>query len=116
MKLSTVVYQFFSTYLPHIKGVSSATIKTYRDAFTLFLPFAANYYSIKINALTLDHLSTELILAFLHDLEQHRKNSAKTRNHRLAVIKSLAKMIAGICRPGHIILIHPALNGIIGIY
>ena len=93
MKLSTVVYQFFSTYLPHIKGVSNATIKTYRDAFTLFLPFAANYYSIKINALSLDHLSADLILAFLHDLEQHRKNSAKTRNHRLAVIKSLAKMI-----------------------
>lgn len=93
MKLSAVVYQFFSTYLPHIKGVSSATIKTYRDAFTLFLPFAANYYSIKINALTLDHLSAKLILAFLHDLEQQRKNSAKTRNHRLAVIKSLAKMI-----------------------
>ena len=93
MKLSTVVYQFFGNYLPHIKGVSNATIKTYRDAFTLFLPFAANYYSIKINALSLDHLSTELILAFLHDLEQHRKNSAKTRNHRLAVIKSLAKMI-----------------------
>ena len=93
MKLSTVVYQFFSTYLPHIKGVSNATIKTYRDAFTLFLPFAANYYSIKINALSLDHLSAELILAFLQDLEQHRKNSAKTRNHRLAVIKSLAKMI-----------------------
>jgi site-specific recombinase XerD len=93
MKLSTVVYQFFGNYLPHIKGVSRATIKTYRDAFTLFLPFAANYYSIKINALTLDHLSAELILAFLRDLEQHRKNSAKTRNHRLAVIKSLAKMI-----------------------
>ena len=93
MKLSTVVYQFFSNYLPHIKGVSNATIKTYRDAFTLFLPFAANYYRIKINALSLDHLSAELILAFLHDLEKQRKNSPKTRNHRLAAIKSLAKMI-----------------------
>jgi site-specific recombinase XerD len=93
MKLSTLVYQFFGNYLPHIKGVSSATIKTYRDVFTLFLPFAANYYRIKINALSLDHLNAQLILAFLHDLEQHRKNCAKTRNHRLAVIKSLAKMI-----------------------
>ena len=93
MKLSTVVYQFFGTYLPHIKGVSNATIKTYRDAFTLFLPFAAHYYSVKIKALSIDQLSAELILAFLQDLEQHRKNSAKTRNHRLAVIKSLAKMI-----------------------
>ncbi len=93
MKLSALIYQFFSTYLPHIKGVSSATIKTYRDAFTLLLPFAANYYRIKISALNLDHLNAELILAFLHDLEQHRKNSPQTRNHRLAVIKSLAKMI-----------------------
>ena len=93
MKLSTVVYQFFGTYLPHIKGASNATIKTYRDAFTLFLPFAANYCSVKIKSLTLDHLSPELILAFLQHLEQQRKNTAKTRNHRLAVIKSLAKMI-----------------------
>jgi integrase/recombinase XerD len=93
MKLSTVVYQFFGNYLPHIKGASNATIKTYRDAFTLFLPFAANYCSVKIKSLTLDHLSSELILAFLHDIEQQRKNTARTRNHRLAVIKSLAKMI-----------------------
>ena len=93
MKLSTVVYQFFGNYLPHIKGASNATIKTYRDAFKLFLPFAANYCSVKIKSLTLDHLSPELILAFLHDIEQQRKNTARTRNHRLAVIKSLAKMI-----------------------
>jgi integrase/recombinase XerD len=93
MKLSSVVYQFFGNYLPHIKGASNATIKTYRDAFTLFLPFAANYCSVKIKSLTLDHLSSELILAFLHDIEQQRKNTARTRNHRLAVIKSLAKMI-----------------------
>ena len=39
----------------------------------LFLPFAANYYRIKINALSLDHLSVELILAFLQDLEQQSK-------------------------------------------
>mgnify|MGYP001819240226 CR=1 FL=1 len=76
MKLSTVVYQFFSNYLPHIKGVSNATIKTYRDAFTLFLTFAANYYRININALKLDHFSVELILAFLHDLEKQRKKKA----------------------------------------
>jgi hypothetical protein len=33
------------------------------------------------------------------------------------IIQSLKRLkyIAGICRPGHIILIHPALNGIIGI-
>jgi len=33
------------------------------------------------------------VLAFLHHLESKRKNTVRTRNNRLAVIKSLAKMI-----------------------
>jgi site-specific recombinase XerD len=34
-----------------------------------------------------------MVLAFLVDLEQKRQNAPVTRNHRLAAIKSLAKMI-----------------------
>ena len=93
MKLSICIHQFFSRYLTHILGVSKNTLKAYRDSFTLFLPFAAKYHSIKIESLKLDHLSCELILAFLDDLELKRKNTAKTRNQRLAALKSLAKMI-----------------------
>ena len=69
MKLSTCVHQFFDAYLPHIKGVSTHTIKAYRDAFLLFLPFAAHYHAIKIDSLRIDHLSPEAILAFLDNLE-----------------------------------------------
>jgi len=93
MKLTTCLHQFFSNYLPHIKGVSRHTIKAYRDAFTLFIPFAANRLKIKTGSLMLDHLTTDMVLAFLVNLEQKRKNSPITRNHRLAAIKSLAKMI-----------------------
>ena len=93
MKLKTCVLQFFHQYLPHIKGSSEQTIKAYRDAFSLFLPFAANYYGIKIDSLSVDHLCPDLILSFLNYLESDRKNDTKTRNHRLAVIKSFAKMI-----------------------
>ena len=93
MKLSTCIYQFFDQYLPRIKGSSKQTIKAYRDAFTLFLPFAATHLSIKIESLRLEHLSSDLILDFLDYLESERNNVARTRNHRLAVIKSLAKMI-----------------------
>jgi len=93
MKLSTCIHQFFGQYLPHIKGASTHTIKAYRDTFKIFLPFAAKYRSIKIDSLTLDHLSSELILAFLDELERGRKNLAKTRNNRLASLKSFAKMI-----------------------
>lgn len=69
------------------------TIKGYRETFTLFLPFAAEYLSQKIETISVDQLTPDLILAFLDYLEAQRKNTAQTRNHRLAVLKSLAKMI-----------------------
>ncbi|MBL7178183.1 MAG: tyrosine-type recombinase/integrase [Desulfobacteraceae bacterium] len=93
MKLSICIHQFFGQYLPRIKGVSTHTIKAYRDSFKIFLPFAAKYHGIKIDSLNLEHLSSELILAFLDELERGRKNLAKTRNDRLASLKSFAKMI-----------------------
>ena len=93
MKLSSCLHQFFGQYLPRIKGVSTHTIKAYRDTFKIFLPFATKYHGIKIDSLNLEHLSSELILAFLDELERGRKNLAKTRNDRLASLKSFAKMI-----------------------
>lgn len=93
MKLSTCLHKFFDQYLPNIKGVSRNTIKAYRDAFKLFLPFAARYYHIQITSLRLDHITVDLILAFLSTLEKDRSNIAKTRNHRLAAIKSFARML-----------------------
>jgi integrase/recombinase XerD len=93
MKLSPAIHQFFDHYLPHIRGVSDHTLKAYRDAFKLFLLFAADYYSIKIKSLRLEQISSELILAFLDDLQSQRRNLPRTRNQRLAALKSFAKMI-----------------------
>ncbi len=93
MKLSPIVHQFFDQYLPHIKGVSPYTIRAYRDTFKLFLPFASKHFGIKIRSLRVEHISSQLILSFLDNLQKERKNLARTRNHRLAAIKSFAKMI-----------------------
>ena len=93
MKLSPLIHQFFDQYLPSIRGVSTQTVKAYRDAFRLFLPFAASFYKIKIKSLRVEHITTELLVAFLEDLQNERKNIVKTRNHRLAALKSFAKMI-----------------------
>jgi len=93
MKLSTCIIAFFDQYLPRIKGSSPRTITSYRDTFALLVPFAAQYHSVKIDSLKLHHLSVDFILAFLNHLEVDRHNSASTRNHRLAAIKSLAKMV-----------------------
>jgi site-specific recombinase XerD len=80
--------------------MSHNTIQSYRDAFKLLLPFAADYYGIKISSLRLNHISTELIIAFLQKLEQDRKNLPKTRNLRLNAIKCFIKMIR-IMYPDH---------------
>lgn len=93
MRLSPCIHQFFDQYLPHIKGVSHHTVQAYRDAFRLFLPFAAKFYGIKIPSLRMEHLSSSLIIAFLADLQNERKNLARTRNQRLAALKSFAKMV-----------------------
>jgi len=93
MKLSPLIHHFFDQYLPSIRGVSTQTIKSYRDAFRLFLPFAASFYNIKVKSLRVEHIKTELIIAFLENLQSGRKNTVRTRNQRLAALKSFAKMI-----------------------
>ena len=77
MKLSSPVHQFFDQYLPHIKGAGTRTIQSYRDTFRLFLPFAAKHYGIKVSSLRLEHISPELIIAFLHELQVVRHNLPK---------------------------------------
>jgi len=93
MKLSTCLHQFFDQYLLQIKGSSEQSVKAYRETFSIFLPFMAQYHNVKIKSLKVDHLSANLVLSFLNHLESHRHNTVRTRNHRLAVIKSLGKMI-----------------------
>lgn len=93
MKLTISVHYFFEQYLPRIKGYGPNTIKAYRDAFSLFLPFARDALATPINSLQVEQLTPDLIVNFLGWLEKKRKNGARTRNHRLAAIQSLAKMI-----------------------
>ena len=93
MKLAPCIHQFFDPYLPDIRGLSPRTIQSYRDTFRLFLPFASQYYRIKISSLCLNHISPELIIAFLNELQRKRHNLPRTRNQRLAAIKSFAKML-----------------------
>lgn len=93
MKLTVVIKKFFEWYLPRVKGVSTNTIKAYRDTFALFLTFASQHLSIKCPELEMECLSCDLILSFLDYLEEERHNTTSTRNMRLATFKSLARML-----------------------
>ena len=39
--LGRAIGRFFEEYLPHLRGLSTHTIKSYRDALVLFLRFAS---------------------------------------------------------------------------
>ncbi len=93
MTLTKCLHKFFSYYLPQIKGGSPQTLEVYKKSFELFLHFAAKHKKCSVQSLQLEHLSTEIVIAFLQYLEKDRQNSVRTRNLRLAAIKSLAKMI-----------------------
>ena len=93
MRLTQCLQRFFGYYLTRIKGVSPNTVQVHKKSFELFLPFAAEYQSCTVPTLNVEQISTELVVDFLVDLEYSRKNSARTRNLRLASLKSLAKMI-----------------------
>lgn len=86
--LSRQIYKFFSDYLPHQKNVSINTIKSYRDCFKLFFIFMNTKFNIKPSQLTINDLTKDNIIIFLDWLETERHCSFRTRNQRLAAIRS----------------------------
>jgi site-specific recombinase XerD len=79
--------------LPLQKGASEQTCETYAYAFQLLLTFASTRCKVSPSRLMLEHLDSPLILAFLEHLESKRGNSARTRNARLAAIRSFMHFI-----------------------
>jgi integrase/recombinase XerD len=88
---STVVQEFFSNRLINEKNVSVRTIASYRDTFRLLLRYAEQHRNKSPVDLSFADVDATLVLGFLNDLEQTRGNSARTRNSRLAAIRSFMK-------------------------
>lgn len=79
--------------LPVQKGASEHTCETYAYAFQLLLTFASARYKVPPSQLSIEQLDAPLVLAFLEHLESKRRNSARTRNARLAAIRSFMHFI-----------------------
>lgn len=92
--LAPFLKRFFSHYLPVQKGLSVNTIHAYRDAVKLLLCYAADSLRISVDELTVESITQSLILGFLDHLEQTRGCTKRTRNARLAAIRSLFAFIA----------------------
>jgi integrase/recombinase XerD len=87
--LAPTLQAFFTSRLIGQRGASPNTIAGYRDTWRLLLDFAARRTGKNPCQLDIADLDAPLIAAFLDHLEQDRGNSPRTRNNRLAAIRSL---------------------------
>ncbi|MGZ6589997.1 MAG: tyrosine-type recombinase/integrase [Solirubrobacteraceae bacterium] len=92
--LAPALQAYFTDRLITQRDSSPETVAAYRDAFRLLLRFAHEQTGKQPFELDLDDLDAPLIGSFLTHLEQHRGNSARTRNARLGAIHSFYRYAA----------------------
>lgn len=75
------------------KLTSDQTRATYAHAFQLLLAFASARLKTAPSDLLLEQLDAPLVLAFLEHLERDRRNGPRTRNARLAAVRSFMHFV-----------------------
>ena len=106
--LAPTLQAFFTDRLIRQRQASPHTLAAYRDTLRLLLVFASARKGIEPSKLDIGDLDAPLIGAFLDDLEKQRKNSARTRNARLAAVGSLFRY-AALRHPEHAAVIERVL-------
>jgi site-specific recombinase XerD len=91
--LAPMLRRYFLERLVRQRNASGATLASYRDAFRLLLRFAEQHLRHSAASLALDEFDAPLVLAFLDHLERARGNAVRSRNARLAVMRSFARYL-----------------------
>jgi site-specific recombinase XerD len=106
--LAPTLQLFFRERLANQRQASPATIVSYRNTFRLLLRFVRDRTGKAPSTLDWADLDVEVISAFLDHLETSRHNSARSRNTRLAAVRSLFRF-AALRHPEHAELIQQVL-------
>lgn len=85
---------FLQEYLNIERNFSNNTIISYRKSFQLLVEYLIKNKSFKLKDVTFANVTREIIIDFLDYLEIEKKNSIRTRNQRLAAIKSFYQYCA----------------------
>ena len=91
--IAPLITEFLRKHLPNDRGYSPHTCDTYAHSYRLLFAYASNRLGKKPSDLCIEQLDANLILDFLTDIERTRKNSASTRNTRLAAIKAFMRFV-----------------------
>ena len=87
--VAPTMQSFFTERLAKQRQASPATVRSYRSTFRLLLGFVQARTGKAPSLLDWDDLGSDVISAFLDHLETERGNSARSRNTRLAALRSL---------------------------
>ena len=85
---------FFSEHLCNHRRASPQTIASYRDTFRLLLQFLKTTTGTEPVTMKISDIDAPAVLVFLNSLEQQRGNSIRSRNIRLAAIRSFFRFVA----------------------
>lgn len=105
---TTTLQLFFTERLVRQRQASPRTVTSYRNTFRLLLRFLQNRSGKTPSNLDWEDLNPQAISAFLDHLENDRGNSARSRNARLAAVRSLFRY-AALRHPEHAQLIAQVL-------
>jgi integrase/recombinase XerD len=100
--LPALIQQFFTDRLCNQMEASPNTIASYRDTFRLLLRFASERTNRAPTKLKIEDLDMALVEDFLVHVETQRRNSARSRNARLAAIRSFFRFVA-MHEPAHML-------------
>ena len=100
VEFPALLQAFFTDYLRRQRQASPHTVDAYRNAFRLVLRFAAAHLGRPPSGLMLADLDAAFLGKFLDHLECERKNSARSRNARLAALHAFFRYVA-LAEPAH---------------
>jgi site-specific recombinase XerD len=106
--LAPTLQLFFTERLAKQRQASPATVSSYRNTFRLLLRFMQERTGKAPSTVDWEDLGVEVISAFLDHLEADRHNSPRSRNTRLAALRSLFRY-AALRHPEHAHLIAQVL-------
>ena len=92
--LPALLQKFFTERLMAQMEASANTIAGYRDTFRLLLLFTSQQSGKAPTKIKVEDLDSNLVNNFLAHLEGKRSNSARSRNTRLAAIRSFFRFVA----------------------
>lgn len=93
-RFAKLVEEFFLERLMRQRNSSPQTVTSYRDCFRLLFEFARDQRKKPTETLTLADIDAPLVLAFLDHLEKDRHNAIRSRNARLAAVRSFLRFAA----------------------